>query len=397
MPEQRLKIDEDCHMKFLRCSTTFLVTAMNQEVPTAPTNSAYSLVLLALIPSGPTADSNINLLLFDKKKSGAIMFKLGLLRRECIGRRGFKETRYGDDAVIPAVDAADGVRDNVSDSETLSLHLLFQVVKSSNLKPKTNYPQSSKPAAYNQMDLAGVRCGKLLKTSAGFVLVKVNRAKNACGEPRTNVESQQSTVKDDTWKTADTVPAGSGVPATSIPAGSINQAAGGSAVPSTPSSSVVEPVHADTPTSSCSHRHLEKVQCLERVPLAAYESRSTKDHSTDYLHCPVACFLISTLNQAELHIALNDPYWVEAKRWLDEADQIILAIATTWGFKVYQMDVKSASSMGNLMKIPYVTQLKSAKGVSLTFFLGLQDKQQPDGFLSAKTVFQDMRRRFDME
>ncbi|GJS16798.1 putative ribonuclease H-like domain-containing protein [Tanacetum coccineum] len=49
----------------------------------------------------------------------------------------------------------------------------------------------------------------------------------------------------DTWKTADTVPAVSGIPATSIPAGSINQAAGGSAVPSTPSSSVVEPVHAD--------------------------------------------------------------------------------------------------------------------------------------------------------
>ncbi|GKB62851.1 hypothetical protein Tco_0919037 [Tanacetum coccineum] len=51
----------------------------------------------------------------------------------------------------------------------------------------------------------------------------------------------------DNWKTADTVPAGSDVPATSIPAGSINQAAGSSAVPSTPSSSVVEPVHADTP------------------------------------------------------------------------------------------------------------------------------------------------------
>ncbi|GJR51210.1 putative ribonuclease H-like domain-containing protein [Tanacetum coccineum] len=49
----------------------------------------------------------------------------------------------------------------------------------------------------------------------------------------------------DTWKTADTVPAGSGVSATSIPAGNFNQAACGSAVPSTPSSSVVEPVHAD--------------------------------------------------------------------------------------------------------------------------------------------------------
>ncbi|GKB27336.1 putative ribonuclease H-like domain-containing protein, partial [Tanacetum coccineum] len=48
--------------------------------------------------------------------------------------------------------------------------------------------------------------------------------------------------------TADTVPAVSAIPATSIPAGSINQAAGVSAVPSTPSSSMVEPVHAnDTP------------------------------------------------------------------------------------------------------------------------------------------------------
>ncbi|GJS02381.1 putative ribonuclease H-like domain-containing protein [Tanacetum coccineum] len=56
-----------------------------------------------------------------------------------------------------------------------------------------------------------------------------------------------NSVAKDTWKTADTVPANSGVPATRIPAGSINQAAGGSAVPSTPSSSVVEPVHADTP------------------------------------------------------------------------------------------------------------------------------------------------------
>ncbi|GJR09390.1 putative ribonuclease H-like domain-containing protein [Tanacetum coccineum] len=44
----------------------------------------------------------------------------------------------------------------------------------------------------------------------------------------------------DTWETADTVPDGSDIPATSIPAGSINQVAGGSAVPSTPSSSVVE-------------------------------------------------------------------------------------------------------------------------------------------------------------
>ncbi|GKC17229.1 hypothetical protein Tco_1014011, partial [Tanacetum coccineum] len=35
------------------------------------------------------------------------------------------------------------------------------------------------------------------------------------------------------------------VPATSIPVGSVNQDAGVSAVSSTPSSSMVEPVHAD--------------------------------------------------------------------------------------------------------------------------------------------------------
>ncbi|GJZ31662.1 putative ribonuclease H-like domain-containing protein [Tanacetum coccineum] len=49
----------------------------------------------------------------------------------------------------------------------------------------------------------------------------------------------------DTWKTADTVPAGSGVPTTIIPAGSVNQATSGSAVPSTLFSSVVELFHAD--------------------------------------------------------------------------------------------------------------------------------------------------------
>ncbi|GKC93525.1 putative ribonuclease H-like domain-containing protein, partial [Tanacetum coccineum] len=53
---------------------------------------------------------------------------------------------------------------------------------------------------------------------------------------------EANSVAKDTWKTADTVPTGSGVPATSIPAGRINQAAGVSAIPSTPSSSVVEPV-----------------------------------------------------------------------------------------------------------------------------------------------------------
>ncbi|GKC00943.1 hypothetical protein Tco_0987079, partial [Tanacetum coccineum] len=63
-------------------------------------------------------------------------------------------------------------------------------------------------------------------------------------------EYEANSAAKDTWETADTVPAVSAIPATSIPAGSITQAAGVSAVPYTPSSSMVETVHAnDTPLS----------------------------------------------------------------------------------------------------------------------------------------------------
>ncbi|GKG61921.1 hypothetical protein Tco_0623638, partial [Tanacetum coccineum] len=54
-----------------------------------------------------------------------------------------------------------------------------------------------------------------------------------------------NSVAMDTWKIAAMVPAVSVIPDTSIPAGSINPAASGSAVPTTPSSSMVEPFHAD--------------------------------------------------------------------------------------------------------------------------------------------------------
>ncbi|GKF89155.1 hypothetical protein Tco_0263118, partial [Tanacetum coccineum] len=72
-------------------------------------------------------------------------------------------------------------------------------------RPKSHYfQQFNRPGSYNQMAMDEGRWGTAVKTS-GFPL--------------------------------------------SIPVGSINQAAGGSAVPSTPSSSVVEPVHAEYTTS----------------------------------------------------------------------------------------------------------------------------------------------------
>ncbi|GKE58579.1 putative ribonuclease H-like domain-containing protein [Tanacetum coccineum] len=135
-----------------------------------------------------------------------------------------------------------------------------------------------------------------------------------------------------------------------------------------------------------------------------------------------------------------------------EAIRLFLAFASYMGFMVYQMDVKSAFLYGEIDKEVYVTQPKgfeelrgtidktlfikknsrdiilvqvyvddiifgstkkawcdefevlmkgefemSAMG-ELTFFLGLQVKQKPDGiFISQDKYLQDMLKKFDME
>ncbi|GJY73907.1 putative ribonuclease H-like domain-containing protein [Tanacetum coccineum] len=193
---------------------------------------------------------------------------------------------------------------------------------------------------------------------------------------------EANSVAKDTWKTADTVPAGSGVPATSIPAGSINQAAGGSAVPSTPSSSVVEPVHADTPlppghslgSSENSTRfsspsdlanHISSSSEMEGIhhhPTTGIFSESTYDADfggsptnlaptiavdpvpTRRVHTvhpisqiigditspeqshrlsplSVCCFSVSQLEPSSVAQALNDPDWVEAMQ--EEMQQFV--------------------------------------------------------------------------
>ncbi|GKG03205.1 hypothetical protein Tco_0310841, partial [Tanacetum coccineum] len=57
-----------------------------------------------------------------------------------------------------------------------------------------------------------------LTDSLGYTRFKSNQTAG----PKVHTASATVEIKD-TWKIADTVPAGSGVPATSIPAGSINQ------------------------------------------------------------------------------------------------------------------------------------------------------------------------------
>ncbi|GJW54131.1 putative ribonuclease H-like domain-containing protein [Tanacetum coccineum] len=117
-----------------------------------------------------------------------------------------------------------------------------------------------------------------------------------------------------------------------------------------------------------------------------------------------------------------------------EAIRLFLAFASYMGFMVYQMDVNSAFLYGEIEEV-YVTQpkgfedphfpisiftelLKDLYGLSsstkslvlmkgefemsamgeLTFFLGLQVKQKPDGiFISQDKYVQDMLKKFDME
>ncbi|GJZ77785.1 putative ribonuclease H-like domain-containing protein [Tanacetum coccineum] len=184
----------------------------------------------------------------------------------------------------------------------------------------------------------------------------------------------------DSWKIADTVPVVSAIPATSIPAGSINQAAGGSAVPSTPSSSMVEPVHADDtplpsghslgssenstrfPSPSDLANHISSSSEMEGIhhhpttgifsessymltmliigdisspvltrgslkkskfgesALAGYVHDQQRNNHTDYLHCLFACFL-SQLEPSSVAQALNNPDWVEAMQ--EEMQQFV--------------------------------------------------------------------------
>ncbi|GKE49306.1 putative ribonuclease H-like domain-containing protein, partial [Tanacetum coccineum] len=264
-------------------------------------------------------------------------------------------------------------------------------------RPKSHYfQQFSRPGSYNQMDMDGGRwrtadnphinkdlgivdsgthddsdseCDEQVIVvpsfpSNHFLGPKVHTASATVestldyAEELVRLQGQAyeaNSVAKVTWKIADT-----------IPASSINQAAGGSVVPSTPSSSVVEPIHAnDTPlppghslgSSENSTRfsspfdlanHISSSSEMEGIhhhPTTGIFSESTYDadfggsvtnlaptitvdpvptrrvnNHTDYLHCLFACFL-SQLEPSSVAQALNDPDWVEAMQ--EEMQQFV--------------------------------------------------------------------------
>ncbi|GJV59078.1 putative ribonuclease H-like domain-containing protein [Tanacetum coccineum] len=119
----------------------------------------------------------------------------------------------------------------------------------------------------------------------------------------------------------DTVPAGSGVSATSIPAGNFNQAACGSAVSSTSSSSVVEPVHDDTPFppghSLGSRGHFEKSKFGESA-LAGYVHDQQRNISQDYLIVWLRSIL-STLNMCTRVVKLCYGLHQAPRAWISSS------------------------------------------------------------------------------
>ncbi|GJZ30110.1 putative ribonuclease H-like domain-containing protein [Tanacetum coccineum] len=274
----------------------------------------------------------------------------------------------------------------------------------------------------------------------------------------------------DTWKTTDTVPAVSGVPATTIPAGSINQAASGSAVPSIPSSFVVELVHADDtplpPDMDDTYHHpttgifskstydadfggsvtnLAPTIDVDPVPtrrvhtvhpishiigditspvltrgtlkkskfgesaLAGYVHDQQRNNHTDYLHCLFACFL-SQLEPSRLweacalcqkgKLLLGRNRFLRIKEMPESCESFVWSSSSTKGL-VYVDDIIFGSTNQTWcdeFEVLMKGEFKMSAIGELTFFLGLQVKQQPDGIsISQDKYVQDMLKKFDME
>nr|GFA70644.1 ribonuclease H-like domain, reverse transcriptase, RNA-dependent DNA polymerase [Tanacetum cinerariifolium] len=205
-----------------------------------------------------------------------------------------------------------------------------------------------------------------------------------------------------------------------------------------PQSQIIEALQSTVQTRST----VQKSKFSESAFISYVYNQNRTNHA-DHLHCLFAYFL-SQLEPSSVAKALEDPDWVAAmqEEGIDyvevfapvariEAIRLFLGFASYTGFMVYQMDVKSAFLYREIEEEVYVTQpkgfedphnpkhvywvVKSLPGVmsfevlmkgefemsamgELTFFLGLQVKQLPDGiFISQDKYVKDMLKKFDME
>ncbi|GJY82729.1 putative ribonuclease H-like domain-containing protein, partial [Tanacetum coccineum] len=220
----------------------------------------------------------------------------------------------------------------------------------------------------------------------------------------------------DTWNTADMVPAVSAIPATSILAGSINQAAGVSAVHSTPSSSMVEPVH-DTPLPP--GYSLGSSENSTRFPspsdLANHISSSSEMEGIHHLH--TTGIISESSYDADLWLWSQGhrqeegiDYDEELPYLYGEINEEVICTQPK-GFEIFftlnivQSLVKSLYGLHQEPRPAWCDEFEvlmkgefemSAMG-ELTFFLGLQVIQKSNGiFISQDKYVQDMLTKFDM-
>nr|GEV03035.1 hypothetical protein [Tanacetum cinerariifolium] len=238
------------------------------------------------------------------------------------------------------------------------------------------------------------------------------------------------------------VPLGSlPVPTGSIPVAAVNTVVSTDDVPVHTSSST-DSFFDDAPTTRFSsppdlgnHDPSPAVQTRSKVKqtttgdsaFICYMYDQQRDNHTNFQHCLFACFL-SQVEPRSVAQALKDLSWVDdiqeemqqfkfqnvwvlidlpkgkyAIRTKIEAIHLFLSFASYIGFMVYQMDVKSAflykrideecDEFEALMKGEFQM---SAIG-ELTFFLGLQVQQRPDGiFINQDKYVQEIVNKFDL-
>ncbi|GJU91597.1 putative ribonuclease H-like domain-containing protein [Tanacetum coccineum] len=214
------------------------------------------------------------------------------------------------------------------------------------------------------------------------------------------------------------------IPATSIPAGSINQAAGVSAVPSTPSSSMVEPVHAnDTPHFPLSLIGL-KLENSTRFPspsdLANHISSSSKMEGIH--HHPTTGIFFESSYDADFGGSITNlaPYIdvdpaptrrvhtsalaaISSQQRNNHTDYLhCLQQAPRPDVTLVYVDdplflAPTNKSLSDEFEVLMKGEFEMSAMGELTFFLGLQVLQKSNGiFISQDKYVQDMLTKFDM-
>nr|GEU48209.1 uncharacterized mitochondrial protein AtMg00810-like [Tanacetum cinerariifolium] len=174
-------------------------------------------------------------------------------------------------------------------------------------------------------------------------------------------------------------------------------------------------VHKDHPVTQIIGDLSSATQTRSMTRMVEDQGGLTQINNEDFHTCMFACFLSQEEHKREEGIDYEEVFAPVARI---EAIRLFLAYASFMGFMVYQMDVKSAFLYRTIKEEVYVDDIifgstnkdlgkafeklmkdkfqMSSIG-ELTFFLGLQVKQKPDGiFISQDKYLAEILRKFGL-